>query len=144
MKLAMLIACTALAALAGCAPGNYVDPAQNLRTSSLNAVNAHARSVAIFLREGGTEDQAIEKGKEGVVALLKDPDSAKFRNVALKPFGDGKVVCGEVNAKNSYGGYVGFRGFAAGAYGATLEETGGRYAEVDRIANTGLTAACGY
>ncbi|HEX7385825.1 MAG TPA: hypothetical protein VF285_00935 [Castellaniella sp.] len=40
-----------------------------------------------------------------VVAGLKDPDSAKFRN----QYG----VCGEVNAKNALGGYVGYRRFIA-------------------------------
>lgn len=38
---------------------------------------------------------------------LKDPDSAKFRGVKVK-WG---TVCGEVNAKNSFGGYVGYRRF---------------------------------
>lgn len=40
-----------------------------------------------------------------VVAGLKDPDSAQFRN----QYG----VCGEVNAKNALGGYVGYRRFIA-------------------------------
>lgn len=40
-----------------------------------------------------------------VVAGLKDPDSAKFR--------DQYGVCGEVNAKNALGGYVGYRRFIA-------------------------------
>ncbi|MDD3467904.1 MAG: hypothetical protein PHE67_12210 [Campylobacterales bacterium] len=35
---------------------------------------------------------------------LKDPDSAKFSNI--KVF-DNNTVCGEVNAKNSFGGYTG-------------------------------------
>ena len=34
---------------------------------------------------------------------LKDPESAKFQNI--------KGYCGEVNAKNSYGGYTGFKPF---------------------------------
>ena len=38
---------------------------------------------------------------------LKDPDSAKFRSVKVK----WDTVCGEVNAKNSYGGYAGYRRF---------------------------------
>ncbi|MCU4623464.1 hypothetical protein KTJ54_15365 [Acinetobacter radioresistens] len=41
--------------------------------------------------------------KEVVSSTLKDPDSAEFRNV--------KGYCGEVNAKNSFGGYVGFKRF---------------------------------
>lgn len=34
---------------------------------------------------------------------LKDPNSAEFRNI--------NKSCGEVNAKNSYGGYIGFERF---------------------------------
>jgi len=41
--------------------------------------------------------------RDAVRESLKDPDSAMFRNQV-----DG---CGEVNAKNSFGGYVGYRRF---------------------------------
>jgi hypothetical protein len=48
-----------------------------------------------------------------VVYGLKDPDSAKFRPFQFVTDGSGnQKVCGEVNAKNTYGGYVGFTGFA--------------------------------
>lgn len=42
-----------------------------------------------------------------VQAQLKDPDSAQFRNLAASE----DVVCGEVNAKNAFGGYVGHTRF---------------------------------
>ena len=46
----------------------------------------------------------VEKETEELVReSLKDPDSAQFKNV--------KGYCGEVNSKNSYGGYVGFNKF---------------------------------
>lgn len=51
----------------------------------------------------------VTAAKVFVANGLKDPDSAKFRNVKVK-WGN---VCGEVNAKNSYGGYVGYRRFYA-------------------------------
>lgn len=44
-----------------------------------------------------------------VANSLKDPESARFRGVKVK----WENVCGEVNAKNSYGGYVGYRRFYA-------------------------------
>ena len=40
------------------------------------------------------------KAQESVKALLKDPSSAKFRNM--------NGMCGEVNSKNSFGAYTGF------------------------------------
>ena len=49
----------------------------------------------------------IEQAKQTLAADLKDPDSAKFRNVREHR----NNVCGEYNAKNSYGGYVGFERF---------------------------------
>ncbi|MBY0243026.1 MAG: hypothetical protein K2X55_27330 [Burkholderiaceae bacterium] len=49
----------------------------------------------------------IQKVQQQVVGSLKDPESAKFQNIYVK-WG---TVCGEVNARNSYGGYVGFQPF---------------------------------
>ena len=39
---------------------------------------------------------------------LMDPSSAQFRNVKVIK---GDFVCGEINAKNSYGAYTGYRWF---------------------------------
>lgn len=43
--------------------------------------------------------------REFVLANLKDPDSAQFRNQ--------RGFCGEVNSKNALGGYAGFQRFIA-------------------------------
>ena len=67
----------------------------------------------------------IEKGKTAVTANLKDPDSAKFRYVYFHIGRDNiPVACGEVNSKNSFGGYSGFQKFiSAGSTDRTyLEE----------------------
>ena len=55
----------------------------------------------------------IELVREGMQSRLKDADSAKFRNVRFGTGAEKDTVCGEVNAKNSfgaYGGYVTFLG----------------------------------
>jgi hypothetical protein len=49
-----------------------------------------------------------DDAKAQVRAHLKDPDSATWRN--LRNIGP-NVICGEVNAKNSLGGYTGFEPF---------------------------------
>lgn len=52
------------------------------------------------------------EGKEAVRAGLKDPDSAKFQNFFTSKYeynGSRLTTCGEVNAKNSLGGYTGFK-----------------------------------
>ncbi len=54
----------------------------------------------------------MEKGKEAVRYLLKDPDSAKFRNVFFHKGPDGvPMTCGEVNSRNAFGAYAGFQHF---------------------------------
>jgi hypothetical protein len=53
--------------------------------------------------------------REMVSATLKDPDSARFRNQ--------QGICGEANAKNSFGGYVGFQRFIMLRAGSALFET---------------------
>lgn len=58
---------------------------------------------------------------------LKDPDSAVFRNVSVyrHPKSDGGYVfCGEVNAKNGFGGMVGYERFVATPIAAVIESMG--------------------
>jgi hypothetical protein len=50
-----------------------------------------------------------ERAQDVVRGNLRDPESARFREVTR---GGEYTVCGEVNAKNALGGYVGFRRFA--------------------------------
>ncbi len=67
--------------------------------------------------------------KSGVVVhALKDPASAKFRGVFVGAWTDeydGKtikpVLCGEVNARTSYGGYSGFQRFYADEYSVKFD-----------------------
>lgn len=63
---------------------------------------------------------AISEGQDMVASQLKDKDSAKFRNVSFfedKARSSEKdhtgAFCGEVNAKNSFGGYTGYNRFTA-------------------------------
>lgn len=49
--------------------------------------------------------------KKAITYNFKDPDSSLFRLVKLSK--DGYFSCGEVNAKNSYGAYSGYRKFLA-------------------------------
>lgn len=53
---------------------------------------------------------------------FKDPVSAQFRNEVLK---QSDWLCGEINSKNSYGAYTGFKRFAAfDSRDAYLEDVG--------------------
>lgn len=75
------------------------------------------------LAEGGSPQvlsfQATEQEVEwlrGVIAEhMRDPDSVKLRGVTWLAksgeFAPDHTFCGEVNAKNAYGGYTGFQPF---------------------------------
>jgi hypothetical protein len=54
-------------------------------------------------------DEAFSEAQEAVRRDLRDPESAQFRDVKRcdKP----NAIQGEVNAKNAYGGYTGFKPF---------------------------------
>ena len=61
-------------------------------------------------------DPMIEQAKRAVEQGLRDPFSVKFQGVASRTVINHKgqpmkVVCGEVNAKNAFGAYVGFQKF---------------------------------
>ncbi|MEB0133776.1 hypothetical protein QN362_00355 [Actimicrobium sp. CCC2.4] len=71
--------------------------------------------AAIFISGCGKSDAQKENelnanlkmlGERYVKAKLKDPDSAEFRNQFI---GKAGAPCGEVNSKNSFGGFVGFQ-----------------------------------
>jgi hypothetical protein len=55
----------------------------------------------------------VRKSKEALTRNYKDPSSAQFTNLVVANALDSnrKFLCGSVNAKNSYGGYVGSKVF---------------------------------
>ena len=72
-----------------------------------------ARSAAAM-----TEIRYQRVAREFVTGVLKDPGSAEFRNQ--------RGFCGEVNSKNSFGGYVGFKRFIAATKDMVVFEKDGR------------------
>lgn len=58
----------------------------------------------------GNAEYFIKAAKTEITESFKDPDSAIFRRMFLSAKSI-PTLCGEVNAKNSYGGYVGYRKF---------------------------------
>ena len=56
----------------------------------------------------------MDKGKKVIKLKLKDPSSAQFRHVYFHRVDDNiPMTCGEVNSKNSFGGYIGFQKFVS-------------------------------
>lgn len=53
------------------------------------------------------------KAMESIKNQMKDPSSTQFKNLReIKNTLNTMSLCGEVNSKNSYGGYVGFKPFS--------------------------------
>lgn len=78
--------------------------------------------------EPSQEDMMIRyevAAKQAMKDSLKDPGSAKYKDVtahALKDKPGAYVFCGLVNSKNGFGGYTGFQRFVAGPGIAVTEE----------------------
>lgn len=69
--------------------------------TSAEEVNAIAKALDNFVR----------KSKEALTKNYKDPASAEFTDLVVSEGSDKRVLCGSVNGKNSYGGYVGRKMF---------------------------------
>ncbi|WP_146196954.1 hypothetical protein [Achromobacter pulmonis] len=67
------------------------------------------------------EELLIESAQQVVATQLKDPLSAQFRN--MQGSEGALMVCGEINAKNGMGGYVGFKRFMVGGEVDTTSHT---------------------
>lgn len=53
--------------------------------------------------------QAMATMRDKVARRLRDPESAQFRDERLTAFN--AALCGEVNGKNAFGAYIGFKRF---------------------------------
>lgn len=72
-------------------------------------------------KEKSAEELLIESAQQTIALQLKDPQSVQFRN--MKGSERAKMVCGELNAKNGMGGYVGFKRFMVGGAIDTASHT---------------------
>jgi len=136
-----ILAVAAGAALSACAPVAKGQSA-NLQSLSRQRVVAMARANAEYMKTHSEQELGAAVG-DTLSRNLKDPSSVQVRNLRLVNTPNGPLGCGQMNAKNSYGAYVGFRRFVASYNNAVIEEVGGKYREIDELTNTGLFEACG-
>lgn len=68
---------------------------------------AAVAGVAFYVYSVAVGPDPISVAQSQVTSELIDPNSAQFRD--MNDFGN--YVCGEVNARNSFGGYTGFQPF---------------------------------
>lgn len=93
---------------------------------NMNAKSIIAAAVAItavasaYMHKNWDEWFVLPELRQPVIQALKDPDSAQFRNERRV----GRYLCGEVNAKNSLGGYVGFKRYMTSGADLHIEDHG--------------------
>ena len=127
----------------------------NSYTASSNAASTSnsqpTSNKAMFLASPAKAQAWMERDKSTVEAILKDADSAKFENVYISFMQDSPVTCGfenvyisfmqdspvtcgKVNAKNSFGGYTGFKEFiAAKSAGITVVRGDGQMVDSEFV-----------
>lgn len=83
--------------------------------------------------ESHQEARYIALHQERIKGLLRDPDSAQFRNVYVSRSLGAPLVCGEVNARNGLGGYDGFRRFVSAGDQQAIEGSNMASPEMDKL-----------
>lgn len=81
-----------------------------MKTRTLVAVSIGAFVLAVggyAALESQKEAALLKERRDLVTGRLKDPSSVQFRSESFK----NDWLCGELNAKNSYGAYSGFKRF---------------------------------
>lgn len=83
-------------------------------TAALLAATCATAQVIIDKSDAGMTDVQINQMYAVVTADFLDPGSAQFKGLTRSSPGyrPERTICGFVNAKNSFGGYVGFRPFS--------------------------------
>lgn len=140
MKTKIAFALAAALALNSCAA--FVDPLIEIRESSIKDLDLSAEITGMHVKKFG-QDKTITEIKKFISDSLKDPSSAQFKNFRLVDFAGGKLACGELNGKNSYGAYTGFTPFVAGVADYTEKYTKSNDQAYRDAKNAGLYAACG-
>jgi hypothetical protein len=66
--------------------------------------------------------ELLTRARQVIASVMRDPDSVLFRGLTLKKAGDIRFVCGEYNAKNGFGAYVGYRRFVTDTQEMTVRQ----------------------
>ena len=88
---------------------------QPLKVLILIAVAASAGAGALWVKYD--DWISIPRARQPVRDLMKDPDSTQFRAETLESDG---WLCGELNSKNEYGAYTGFKKFMSNKKGGKI------------------------
>lgn len=83
-------------------------------------------ALVLFAVSGCDSGMTTGQAEDKVRALLRDPSSAEFTSVVRRPptKDSGAIVCGEVNARNGFGGMTGPKRFIAGSFAMIEDDSG--------------------
>ena len=59
--------------------------------------------------------QRVNLTKQRIEKRLRDPEGTRYRNVFLMASGYSVILCGQINTRNGFGGFDGYRNFIAGS-----------------------------
>lgn len=62
---------------------------------------------------GAVDSSFVATIETNIRERMKDPEAVRFRKLQVRESGGVRIACGEFNAKNSYGGYNGYRPYVA-------------------------------
>jgi len=85
---------------------------------ALEKAAQQASEIAISTK---TAQDAIQAVRTILLSGTRDPDSAKFRNEHVISWNGATYVCLEMNAKNGFGGYVGYTPYMVNPAGSAID-----------------------
>lgn len=116
-----------------------LSPAERATEDSARAAAARDAAIAAANRDKGRD--AVDVAQFGLKKRARDPESMQFQGAAAHVRGDTVVVCGQVNSKNGFGGYTGFKDYVA-LNGAAIVTTDADDSRVIRKLYNELVAFC--
>lgn len=140
---AALVASASIFLITGCIASTQPiqSPYQGIYDKRLQEAEDMAKELEETIKTVPAE-KILKKVEEMVTYGLKDPESSRFRNLRFVKYEGRVVVCGEVNAKNSYGGYVGFENFIAGLKTWHMMKSSEAHTAAGAAENAGLNTYC--
>jgi len=73
--------------------------------------------------QSARESFSVAESKTAILDTLPHPKGTKFRQLFLSEHGDSKItLCGEINAKDRSGTYLGFRRFMVDDLGESMRD----------------------
>ncbi|MBU2122964.1 MAG: hypothetical protein KJ999_21320 [Gammaproteobacteria bacterium] len=87
--------------------------------------------------QSGNHGTFVLAAKRSITSDFKDPDSVLYRDVFISNRTT-PTLCGEINAKNSYGGYIGYKRFfynriVSGVNGSEIPDSSASYSKLESV-----------